>query len=49
MNLGIHVRISGRPGRTKAVERFLRYVSKKEGVWIGRRVDVANWWIKKYG
>jgi allantoinase len=49
MNVGLHVRISGRPGRTKAVERFLEYVSKKEEVWVARRIDVANWWIKQFG
>jgi hypothetical protein len=31
------------------VQRFLEYVSKKEGVWVARRVDVAEWWTKKYG
>lgn len=49
MNVGIHVRISGRPGRTRALQRFLEYVSKKKGVWVARRADVAEWWIKKYG
>jgi len=49
MNVGIHVRISGRPGRTRALQRFLEYVSKKKGIWVARRADVAEWWIKKYG
>jgi len=49
MNVGIHVRISGRPGRTVALRKFLGYIAKKKGVWVARRVDVANWWIKKYG
>ena len=49
MNVGLHARISGRPGRTRAIQRFLGYVSKKKGVWVARRVDVAEWWIKKYG
>ena len=49
MNVGIHVRISGRPGRTKALQRFLAYVSKKRDVWVARRADVAEWWTKNYG
>jgi len=46
MNVGLHVRISGRPGRTVAVEKFLRYVKTKPNVWIARRVDIAKWWLE---
>lgn len=45
MNVGLHVRISGRPGRTAALEQFLRYVKRKPRVWIARRVDIAKWWL----
>jgi len=48
MNVGLHVRISGRPGRTAAIEQFLRYVKRKRRVWIARRVDVAKWWLDRY-
>jgi len=48
MNVGLHVRISGRPGRTVAVDRFFKYVKAKRKVWIARRVDVAKWWLSKY-
>ena len=48
MNVGIHARISGRPGRTMALQRFLEYVTKKEGVWVARRDDIAKWWIGNY-
>ena len=48
MNVGLHVRISGRPGRTAAVDRFLRYVKTKQKVWVARRVDIAEWWLKHY-
>jgi peptidoglycan/xylan/chitin deacetylase (PgdA/CDA1 family) len=48
MNVGLHVRISGRPGRTVAVERFLKYVKAKPKVWIARRVDIAKWWLNHY-
>jgi allantoinase len=48
MNVGLHVRISGRPGRTVAVEKFLRYLKTKPKVWIARRVDIAKWWLDNY-
>jgi peptidoglycan/xylan/chitin deacetylase (PgdA/CDA1 family) len=48
MNVGLHVRISGRPGRTVAVEKFLKYVKAKPKVWIARRVDIAKWWLDHY-
>ena len=48
MNVGLHVRISGRPGRTAAVDRFFRYVKTKRKVWVARRVDIAKWWLKYY-
>ena len=48
MNVGLHVRISGRAGRTAAVDRFLRYVRSKRKVWVARRIDVAEWWLEHY-
>jgi len=48
MNVGLHVRISGRPGRTVAVDRFLKYVKAKPKVWIATRADIARWWLENY-
>jgi peptidoglycan/xylan/chitin deacetylase (PgdA/CDA1 family) len=48
MSVGIHVRISGRPGRTVAVDRFLQYAKQFEDVWITRRIDIAKWWLENY-
>lgn len=45
MSVGLHTRLAGRPGRAKALERFLDYVKGIEGVWICRRVDIARHWI----
>jgi putative urate catabolism protein len=44
MNVGLHCRISGRPGRACDLERFLDYVSNREGVWICRRAEIARHW-----
>jgi len=48
MNLGIHVRISGRPGRTAGLERFFKYVKGMPDVWISRRDEIAKWWLEHY-
>jgi len=48
MNVGVHVRISGRPGRTVALERFIRYAKNKPKVWIAPRVEIAKWWLDHY-
>ncbi len=48
MSVGLHCRIVGKPGRMVALERFLKYVSRKPGVWFARRVDIARHWAKRY-
>jgi peptidoglycan/xylan/chitin deacetylase (PgdA/CDA1 family) len=45
MGVSLHLRVSGHPGRSAGVERFLDYVMKHEGVWICRRIDVARHWM----
>lgn len=44
MNIGLHCRLVGRPGRAASLARFLDYVQQHERVWIGRRVDIARHW-----
>ncbi len=44
MNVGLHCRLVGRPGRTAALARFLDYVQQHERVWICRRIDIAHHW-----
>ncbi|MBD2182021.1 allantoinase PuuE [Planktothrix sp. FACHB-1355] len=48
MSVGLHTRLAGRPGRTAALARFLDYVQKHEKVWICRRIDIAEHWIKNH-
>jgi peptidoglycan/xylan/chitin deacetylase (PgdA/CDA1 family) len=48
MNVGVHVRISGRAGRTAALQKFFKYVKTKRKVWVARRVDIAKWWLAHY-
>lgn len=44
MSVGLHCRLSGRPGRAATLSRFLNYVQSHENVWICRRVDIARHW-----
>lgn len=44
MSVGLHCRISGRPGRFAALEAFLRYVRSHDDVWFCRRIDIARHW-----
>jgi len=48
MSIGTHVRISGRPGRTVALDRFFKYAKQFDDVWFARRLDIAKWWLAQY-
>jgi len=48
MSVGLHCRITGRPPRSRAVERFLQYAKGHPGVWFARRIDIARWWLENY-
>jgi len=44
MSIGMHCRLLGRPGRMRALQRFLDHVQAHERVWIARRIDIARHW-----
>lgn len=46
MSIGMHCRIIGRPGRFKALIKFLNYIKKYKDIWICTRQEIANHWIK---
>jgi allantoinase len=48
MSVGLHCRLVGRPGRFRALQRFLDYVQAQEKVWICRRIDIARHWIDRH-
>ncbi|TLP39549.1 allantoinase PuuE [Arcobacter arenosus] len=48
MNIGMHCRILGRPGRFQAIKRFLEYVKQFDDVWFCKRIDIANHWHKNF-
>jgi peptidoglycan/xylan/chitin deacetylase (PgdA/CDA1 family) len=49
MSVGLHCRISGRPARATAIDRFIRYAKGHSGVWFARRIDIANVWLEQFG
>ncbi|WP_062784354.1 allantoinase PuuE [Novosphingobium capsulatum] len=45
MSVGLHGRIAGRPGRARAVARFVDHVMADGRAWIATRLDIARHWI----
>ncbi len=44
MSVGMHCRLLGRPGRMRALQRFLDHVQAHDKVWICRRIEIARHW-----
>ena len=44
MSVGLHGRIAGRPGRARAVARFVDHVLASGQGWLARRIDIARHW-----
>ena len=48
MSVGLHCRIAGKPGRIRALEKFLQYITSQPDVWICRRIDIARHWHENH-
>ena len=48
MSIGMHCRLLGRPGRFRALQRFLDHIERHDRVWVCRRVDIARHWIEHH-
>ena len=48
MSVGLHARLAGKPGRIAALARFIDYVQSHDRVWICRRLDLAQHWLKHH-
>ena len=44
LSIGMHCRLLGRPGRFRALQRFLDHIQNHPDVWIARRIDIARHW-----
>jgi peptidoglycan/xylan/chitin deacetylase (PgdA/CDA1 family) len=42
LSVGLHLRISGRPGRASAVARLLQHIASRREVWVATRIDIAR-------
>ncbi|WP_029066473.1 allantoinase PuuE [Labrenzia sp. DG1229] len=49
LNIGLHCRLAGRPGRAAALASFLDYISSHADVWVTRRIDIAWHWHAHHG
>ena len=48
MSIGLHCRLVGRPGRLKALERFIDHIQAHDQVWCCRRIDIARHWRERH-
>jgi putative urate catabolism protein len=48
MSVGMHSRLLGRPGRFKALQRFLDHIESHDLVWVCKRIDIARHWRQHF-
>ncbi len=48
LSVGMHARMLGRPGRMRALQRFLDHVQRHDRVWVTRRIDIARHWQRTH-
>ncbi|WP_286829913.1 MULTISPECIES: allantoinase PuuE [Kordiimonas] len=48
MSVGLHCRLSGRPGRAEILARFLDYVASHDNVWVCTRRQIAEHWHQNF-
>ena len=44
LSIGMHCRLLGRPGRLRALQKFLDHIQAHDRVWVCRRIDIARHW-----
>ena len=44
MSVGLHCRLTGRPGRAAGLIHFLDHIASRERVWVATRLDIARHW-----
>jgi peptidoglycan/xylan/chitin deacetylase (PgdA/CDA1 family) len=48
MNIGLHMRITGHPGRAQSLSNFIGYAKSFPGVWFARRIEIADHWYEHH-
>ncbi len=49
MSIGLHCRLVGRPGRARALARFMEHVAAHDDAWVATRGEIAVWWREHQG
>lgn len=45
-NLTMHPQLTGRPSRTRMLEKLIRHIKARPDVWFAKCADVAEYWLK---
>ncbi|KAL6253236.1 hypothetical protein RBB50_000959 [Rhinocladiella similis] len=48
MTIGLHCRAAGKPARFAALQKFVEYITSKEGVWVATRTEIAEHFRAKF-
>ncbi len=48
MNIPMHSRILGKPGRSEALRNFMKYINEKSDIWVTTRRDIAKHFREKF-
>lgn len=48
LNIGLHPRMAGHPGRARGLARFLDHIGRHDRVWVARRADIAAHWRGRF-
>ena len=48
LSIGLHQRLIGHPARAAGLQRLLDHIGRFDGVWVTRRLDIAQHWVVKF-
>jgi hypothetical protein len=48
VTIGLHSRLIGEPSRADALEALVEFVLGLDSVWIARRDEIANHWLRTF-
>ena len=48
LSIGLHCRLVGMPGRFAGLKRFVDYIQAKGKIWIAKRIDIAEHWLREH-
>lgn len=48
LSIGLHMRLIGHPARAAGLQRLLDHIARFDGVWVTRRLDIAQHWVANF-